>query len=862
MIEGSFDFKQVEKTVSELWDKNQTFKYTPDESKPAYTIVLPPPNITGSLHVGHALCFTIQDILIRYKRMTGFNVLWQAGLDHAGIVTQLLVEKHLASNGIDPKSLTREELLKEIWDWKEKSGSSILNQMHKLGCSIDLSRVRFTMDKESNRAVIETFVKLYEDGLIYKDTKLVNWDPKLQSAISDLEVVDKEEKGKLYYIKYQITGSNEYVTVATTRPETLFGDTAVAVNPGDERYKNLVGKTVTVPLCNREIAVIADEHSNPEKGSGVVKITPAHDFNDFEVGKRHDLEIINVLDKNACMNQNVPEEFIGLDRYDARKLVISKLDSIGLLEKIEEIQHVVPYGDRSNVVIEPYMTEQWFLDAARLAVEAIRTVEDGEVSFVPKNWENTYFEWMRNIRPWCLSRQIKWGHQIPAWYGPDKKIFVARTEEDAIAEATKFYGHKVELTRDTDVLDTWYSSSLWPFSTLGWPSESKLLDRNYPNNVLVTGFDIIFFWVARMIMMGMYFNKRPPFKNVYIHALVRDAHGNKMSKSKGNVVDPIELIDEFGADALRFSMAAFSTPGRDICISKERINGYKGLFVKLWNSIKFAQMNECTKPISNPNTAKIIVNKWIISKLALLNCSIEASVSAYRFDEYANSLYQFFWGDFCDWYIEISKVFLKNGSQDEIEETKGTIYYILENFIKLLSPIAPFISEYLNKEYFQNEVLTTSDLPSFAESSYEYTGKIEFIQDVITEIRSLRKEFCIPYKQEVAFRLQNRTLDPWEIDVISSLAKVKYDETCDSNLRMIVHECELILHADGVDLDTPKTRLAEELEKISNSITSTEARLANEKFITNAPQNVVEESRKQLESMKIRMAKINQLLES
>lgn len=859
MIEGSFDFKQVEKTVSELWDKNQTFKYTPDESKPAYTIVLPPPNITGSLHVGHALCFTIQDILIRYKRMSGFNVLWQAGLDHAGIVTQLLVEKHLASKGIDPKSLTREELLKEIWDWKEKSGSSILNQMHKLGCSIDLSRVRFTMDKESNRAVIETFVKLYEDGLIYKDTKLVNWDPKLQSAISDLEVVDKEEKGKLYYIKYQITRSNEYVTVATTRPETLFGDTAVAVNPGDERYKNLVGKTVTIPLCNREIPVIADEHSNPEKGSGVVKITPAHDFNDFEVGKRHDLEIINVLDKNACMNQNVPEEFIGLDRYDARKLVIEKLESIGLLEKVEDIQHVVPYGDRSNVVIEPYMTEQWFLDASRLAVEAIRTVEDGGVSFVPKNWENTYFEWMRNIRPWCLSRQIKWGHQIPAWYGPDKKIFVARTEEDAIKAADAFYGHRVELTRDTDVLDTWYSSSLWPFSTLGWPSESKLLDRNYPNNVLVTGFDIIFFWVARMIMMGMYFNKKPPFKNVYIHALVRDSHGNKMSKSKGNVVDPIELIDEFGADALRFSMAAFSTPGRDICISKERINGYKGLFVKLWNSIKFAQMNECTKPIANPKAAKVIVNKWIIAKLASLHGSIETSVSAYRFDEYANSLYQFFWGDFCDWYIEISKVFLKNGSTEEVEETKGTIYYVLENFLKFLSPIAPFISGYLNKEYFQNAILTTSDFPILA-CSDESTNRIEFIQDVITEIRSLRKEFCIPYKQEVAFRLQNKTLDPWEIDVISSLAKVKYDSACDSNLRMIVHECELILHAEGIDLDTPKTRLAEELEKISNSITSTEARLANEKFITNAPQNVVDESRKQLESMKIRQAKINQLL--
>lgn len=864
MTEGVYNFQTIESCVSQIWREKKAFEYAPDNTKPSYTIILPPPNITGSLHLGHALCFTIQDILIRYKRMKGFNVLWQAGLDHAGIVTQLVVEKQLTQEGVNPKELSRDELISKIWEWKKDSGSTILNQMYKLGCSIDLSRVRFTMDEKSSKTVIETFVQLYKNGLIYKDTRLVNWDPKLQSAVSDLEVVEKEQNGKLYYIRYKIENSENSITVATTRPETLFGDTAIAVNPDDERYKCLVGSKVIVPLCNRVIPIVADEYSNPEKGSGAVKITPAHDFNDFEVGKRHNLEEINIFDHFARLNETVPEEFRGLDRFSARTEVVSKLEKIGILEKTEDIVHVVPYGDRSGVVIEPYLTEQWFVDAPQLAKKAIEVVLAGEVTFVPKNWTNTYFEWMKNIKPWCISRQIIWGHRIPAWYGPDGHVFVAHSKEEANNEAIEYYGKETPLEEETDVLDTWYSSSLWPFSTLDWLEGSDMLDKHYPNDVLVTGFDIIFFWVARMIMMGEFFNKKPPFKNVYIHALVRDAHGNKMSKSKGNVIDPLNLINEFGADALRFAMAAFATPGRDICISSERINGYKGLLTKLWNAMKFAKINGCFESCdfsSNLNLT-LDINKWILSKMYRLITFIDDSIARYRFDEYANQLYHFLWHDFCDWYLEFSKSVFSSSDTGLKHETASVMSLVLYNFSKLLCPIAPFICEYLNKEYFKQELLMYEALPdkeTFVEDQ-ESLKKISFVQQVVNEIRSIRKELNIPFSIIVQMSI-NTPVSKELIGLIAKLGKVRYSETpVNGTLKFVVDHAEIAIEANGFDVDAQKVRLRQELEKIENAIYMAENQLQNQQFLLKASETVVNSVKTRMREMLLRRDKLKNLL--
>ena len=577
-LDKFFDFLKDEKNLYSQWEQSNCFK--PQKGGEPYSIMMPPPNVTGSLHMGHALTFTIQDILIRYHRMKGMEVLWQAGTDHAGIATQMVVERKLSESNLDRRSLGREKFIEKVWEWKKESGGQISNQLRRLGASADWSRERFTMDEGLSNAVKKVFVNLFNDGIIYKDKRLVNWDPKLLTAISDLEVEQRDTEGSLWHIKYPID-ENNHIIVATTRPETMLGDTAVAVHPDDEKYKNLIGKFCNLPISNKKIPIIADEYADPEKGSGAVKITPAHDFNDFEVGKRHDLEFINIFDENAKLNSNVPEEFQNLDRFEARKLILKKLDEMNLLIKEEKQQMVIPYGDRSGVVIEPWLTDQWFCDAKKLSVDPISAVKDNSSKFIPKQWENTFYNWMENIQPWCISRQLWWGHQIPAWYGPDNKYFVSETLEGAQNQAKEFYGKDVELRQDEDVLDTWFSSALWTFSTLDWPNKTYELDKFYPGNVLVTGFDIIFFWVARMMMMGSYFMKETPFKDIYIHPLIRDEKGQKMSKSKGNIIDPLELLDKYGADTLRFTLTALLNPGRDVKLSEARVKGYKSFTNKI-----------------------------------------------------------------------------------------------------------------------------------------------------------------------------------------------------------------------------------------------------------------------------------------
>ncbi|MEP2182498.1 valine--tRNA ligase, partial [Roseibium sp.] len=594
MLGKTFDAAAVERTHYENWEKAGAFAADPSSNKVPYTIMMPPPNVTGSLHMGHALTFTIQDVLVRYKRKKGQDTLWQPGTDHAGIATQSVVERQLAAKQIDRRDIGRDAFVEKIWEWKAESGGTITNQLRALGASPDWPRERFTMDDGCSEAVAKVFVELHKKGLIYKDKRLVNWDPKLHTAISDLEVQQVESKGHLWYFRYPLEDDpSRHIVVATTRPETMLGDSGIAVHPDDERYKDLVGKFAILPLVGRRIPIVADEYSDPEKGSGAVKMTPAHDFNDFEVGRRHNLGQINIFDSHARINENAPEAYQGLDRFDARKKIIADMEEAGLLEQIEDIQHTVPHGDRSGVEIEPWLTDQWYCDAETLAKPAIEAVETGKTQFVPKSWENTYFDWMRNIQPWCISRQLWWGHQIPAWYGPDGTIFVEESEEAAQAAADAHYGAASEIARDEDVLDTWFSSALWPFSTLGWPEQTPELNRYYPGDVLVTGFDIIFFWVARMMMMGIHFMGEVPFSTVYIHALVRDQHGAKMSKSKGNVMDPLDLIEKFGTDALRFTLAAMAAQGRDIKLAESRIEGYRNFTTKLWNAARYAEMNEC-----------------------------------------------------------------------------------------------------------------------------------------------------------------------------------------------------------------------------------------------------------------------------
>jgi valyl-tRNA synthetase len=877
MMDKRFDSKSIEVKWYEKWLKSGAFSSDSSSQKKPYVIMMPPPNVTGSLHIGHALTFTIQDILIRFHRMQGFDVLWQPGTDHAGIATQMVVERELAKSNITRHDLGREKFVEKVWEWKEQSGGTITNQLRALGASPDWDKERFTMDEGLSKAVNYVFVKLYKEGLIYRDKRLVNWDPKLLTAISDLEVEQRDTNGKFWYFKYPIQDSDEFLTIATTRPETMLGDTAVAVNPNDERYKHLKGKNVLLPIINRVIPIIFDDYSDPEKGTGAVKITPAHDFNDFEVGKRHNLELINIMNADATINENGGKEFQGLDRFEARDRIIDKLKTLNLFVKEETITHTVPHGDRSNVIVEPWLMDQWYVDAKKMAIPAIKAVEDSKTTFIPKNWDKTYFEWMRNIQPWCVSRQLWWGHRIPAWFGPDNKVFVESSEQEALVAAEAFYGEKVELTQDEDVLDTWFSSALWPFSTLGWPENTDDLSKYYPTSVLVTGFDIIFFWVARMMMMGLHFmDKEVPFKEVYIHALVRDEKGQKMSKSKGNVLDPLDLSSKYGADSLRFTLAAMAAQGRDIKLSEERIAGYRNFSTKIWNGCKFLEFNSCIDNIDKEITnIDLEVNKWIINLYNELNIKVKTSIKEYKFNDAADALYQFIWKDYCDWYIEFIKPILNNTENlKDLEETKYISINVMKNVLLMLHPIMPYVTEEILENLFKcSNFAISSTWPEPIHNELTSTNSIDLIIKIISSIRSLRVEKNIPPNAKIDILLKNADEHKREIiknnkSLITNLAKinnitfVSEDLTQSENFIIsTIDELVLMIPLDGlIDTAAEKNRLNKELSNINNEIDQISKRLNNQMFIDKAPSNVVEEVKNKQKIFNQRKSEIEKAL--
>ncbi|MCC7305739.1 MAG: valine--tRNA ligase [Alphaproteobacteria bacterium] len=857
MFDKTFDPKSIEEKHYKNWESSGVFTCKPDSNAAPFTVMMPPPNVTGSLHMGHALNMTLQDVVTRYYRMKGRDALWQPGTDHAGIATQMVVERLLDGEGTNRHKLGREKFLERVWQWKAHSGGTIVSQLKRLGATPDWPRERFTMDEGLSKAVTKVFVQLYNEGLIYKDKRLVNWDPKLHTAISDLEVEQREQKGHMWHIKYPVEGETaEYITVATTRPETMLGDTAVAVHPDDERYKHLVGKFVSLPIAGRLIPIIADEYSDPEKGSGAVKITPAHDFNDFEVGKRHDLPQISIFDINAHLNDNVPEAYRGLERFAARKKILTELEEMELLEKVEDVKNSLPYGDRSGVVIEPFLTDQWYCDAVTLAKPALEAVQTGKTVFVPKSWENTYFEWMKNIQPWCISRQLWWGHQIPAWYGPDGKVFVAENEDEAHKQADAFYDEPVSLKRDDDVLDTWFSSALWPFSTLGWPDKTKELDKYYPGDVLITGFDIIFFWVARMMMMGMHFMKDVPFKTVYIHALVRDSKGQKMSKSKGNVMDPLELIDKFGADALRFTLIAMAAQGRDIKLSEDRVEGYRNFATKLWNASRYCSMNECRPdPAFNPASVSYTPNKWIIGSVLDMNAAVEKALAEYKFNEAAGAVYQFIWGTFCDWYLEFTKPVLASGGAVK-EEIQKTTAWVLDQVLTILNPMMPFITEEiyaLSGERKKDQNLISAKWPEYEASlkKAEAMTEIGWLIRLISEIRSVRADMNVPAgaKIKLLIKQANETtkkrLAAYD-EIIKRMARLESigftDAPPKGSLQTVLDEATLVLPiADIIDLDKERARLKKEIDRLHQEIKKVDQKLGNEQFVQNAPEEIIEE---------------------
>jgi valyl-tRNA synthetase len=880
MIEKTYQSGDVEQRIYAAWEKAGAFKAGRPErarAKP-YSIVIPPPNVTGSLHMGHALNNTLQDILCRFERMRGKDVLWQPGTDHAGIATQMVVERQLMERQLPGRrEMGREAFLKRVWEWKAESGGTIINQLKRLGASCDWSRERFTMDEGLSRAVLKVFVELYRDGLIYKDKRLVNWDPKLLTAISDLEVMQVETKGSMWHFRYPLADDpTKFLTIATTRPETMLGDGAVAVHPDDERYKHLVGKLVTLPLANRLIPVIADEYPDPEKGSGAVKITAAHDFNDFEVWSRHrdkdyfkkqkDGGLINLFTPEAKLNENCPEQYRGLDRYEARKRIVADLEALGLVEKIEKVTHVVPHGDRSNVVIEPYLTEQWYVNAHEMAKPAIAAAREGKTQFVPKNWENTYYNWMENIQPWCVSRQLWWGHQIPAWYGPDNKVFVALTEAEAQAEADKHYGKKTALKRDEDVLDTWFSSALWPFSTLGWPDKTPELARYYPTHTLVTGFDIIFFWVARMMMMGLHFmrKERPnapleeviPFKDVYIHRLVRDASGQKMSKSKGNVVDPLGVIDQYGADALRFTLARGAAQGHDIRLGPSDVENNRNFATKLWNAARFIEFNGAGRAAGfDPKSAREALNRWIVHETAKASRAITEAIAEYRFNDAAAEAYRFVWNVYCDWYVELSKPLLIGADGPAKDETRATAAWALDEILKLLHPFMPFITEELwavAPGPGRDSLLALSQWPQLdglADDKAE--AEIGWVIDLITAIRSLRAEMNInvpiPLVLAGASPETKARAERWA-EFIKRLARVSDISSAagapQGSVQLLVRGEVAALPLKGViDLAAERARLDKEMAKADADIKRVDAKLSNENFVARAPEEVVEEEK-------------------
>ena len=877
MMDKRFDSNYIEKKWYKRWLESGAFASNNQSPKEPYVIMMPPPNVTGSLHIGHALTFTIQDILIRFHRMQGLDVLWQPGTDHAGIATQMVVERELAKSNLTRHGLGREKFVEKVWEWKEKSGGEITNQLRALGASPDWEKERFTMDEGLSKAVISVFVKLYKEGLIYRDKRLVNWDPKLLTAISDLEVEQKEVEGKFWYFKYPLENSDEFLTIATTRPETMLGDTAVAVNPDDERYIHLKGKYVILPIINRRIPIIFDNYSDPEKGSGAVKITPAHDFNDFEVGKRHGLDMINIFDANASINENGGEDFKGLDRFEARKKVLEILKAQNLYIKEEKILHTVPHGDRSNVVVEPWLMDQWYVDAYKLAQPAIKAVKDKKTKFVPANWDKTYFEWMNNIQPWCVSRQLWWGHRIPAWFGPDDKIFVEHNQLDAEKAAELHYGKKVKLIQDEDVLDTWFSSALWPFSTLGWPDNTKDLKKYYPTNVLVTGFDIIFFWVARMMMMGMHFmDQKVPFKDIYIHGLVRDEKGQKMSKSKGNVMDPLDLSEKYGADALRFTLAALATQGSDIKLSETRIAGYRNFSTKIWNATKFLEYNKCTfNKDYRPKKLKNNINIWIVNEFNSTLKKLYENLNSYKFNEAADNIYKFFWNSYCDWYIELIKPSLSEKSvSEDISEFRNVSSWILFNSLSIINPFMPYVTETLSKEYFgSKELLIVSKWPEpcLIEDNNIAKNEINFLISLLTEIRIIRSELNIPYKQKLELLIRNNK--SLNLSIITKYEDIICDISKLSSIKIISHEfpngsatgvvgkLSIGIPLSGmINLDDEIIRLKKEINKVDEEILKFDQNLSNKNFINRAPEKVVNELKDKRNASIDKKNKLNEAL--
>ena len=937
MMEKTFDPAAVEGRIAELWEGEGAFRAGRPDRRGAepYTIVIPPPNVTGSLHMGHALNNTLQDVLCRFERMRGRDVLWQPGTDHAGIATQMVVERQLAQrNEPSRRDMGREAFLKRVWLWKEESGGTIIGQLKRLGASCDWSRERFTMgangapDDQMVRAVTKVFVELHRKGLIYRDKRLVNWDPHFESAISDLEVLQVEKRGSfkwdrpapdaeegapldagalgkalakdasghLYHFDYPLEGAvydpadpDTFIRVATTRPETMLGDTAVAVHPENERLKHLIGRNAVLPLVGRLIPIVGDDYADPEKGTGAVKITPAHDFNDFEVGKRHadkGVTAINILDDKARLfiegnpdfaamsgpDAAVVRALHGADRFDARLKVVALMAERGLVAKIEPTTHTVPHGDRSNVVIEPYLTDQWYVDAKTLAQPAMAAVRSGKTKFVPENWEKTYFQWLENIEPWCISRQLWWGHQIPAWYAPDGTVFVEHSEAEAKAAAKARFGEDVVLTRDEDVLDTWFSSALWPFSTLGWPDQTPELARHYPTDVLVTGFDIIFFWVARMMMMGLHFMEEPPFSTVYIHALVRDEKGAKMSKSKGNVIDPIDLVDRFGADALRFTLAAMAAQGRDIKLSTQRVEGYRNFATKLWNAARFAEMNGCARTDFDPRAAKLALNRWAIGELAKAVDEITAALEAYRFNDAAGAAYRFVWNVFCDWYLELAKPVFMGEDEAAKAETRASVAWVLDGICALLHPFMPYVTEELwaikgTEGPKRKSILALAEWPKFeglADAGAE--NEIGRLVDLVSEIRSARSETNVPAGAQIPLVIvtENAETRDWAErwgDMLKRLARlsdISFARTAPAqSIQLVVRGEVAALPLEGViDLKAEHARLAKEIEKLDGEMKKIEAKLGNADFIARAPEEVVEEQRERLEEAGARREKL------
>lgn len=896
----------MNKDYYKTWEAEGYFK--PSGKGEAYSITLPPPNVTGTLHMGHGLQVTLMDTLIRYHRMLGKNVLWQAGTDHAGIATQMVVERKLAKENITRENLGREKFVEKIWEWKHESENTIKNQLRRMGASLDWSREKFTMDHSICDAVHKVFIQLFDEGLIYRGKKLVNWDPILHTALSDLEVVNEEKQGELWYIRYPLVDSQEHLIVATTRPETMLGDTAVAVNPDDERYQHLIGKYITLPLCDRNIPIIADDYVDENFGTGVVKITPAHDFNDNEVGKHHGLPVINVFTKDACINNNAPKAYQGLDRFEARKKIIDELNAQGFLEKTEPHKLTIPKGDRSGAIIEPYLTDQWFMKMKPLAAPAIKAVKDGDIEFIPANWSKTYFQWLENIEDWCISRQLWWGHRIPAWYDEDENIYVGENEKDV----RKKYNieSNVALHQDKDVLDTWFSSALWPFATLGWPKKTEELKTFYPNSVLVTGFDIIFFWVARMVMQGLKFTGQIPFKQVYIHGLIRDHNGQKMSKSKGNIIDPLDIVDgidletlvekrtstlmqphlakkiekatrkefpegipAFGVDALRFTYCALASTGRDIRFDLGRVEGYRNFCNKIRNAARYVSMN-VEENIDLKQKAELnLPDRWILAKLQQTIESTHKHFSTYRFDLLAQGIYEFIWNEYCDWYLELSKPILTSDkfSTKQKHGTQQTLLNVLETNLKLLHPIMPFITEEL---WQYDDTIVLQPYPKTDEKLIDETAlnEVEWLKEMITAIRNIRGEMNISPKKPIPLLLnKGDKKDKQHIEanklVLTTLAKIEsinwLDSTPPTAATAVVGNLELLIPMEGlIDLNAERNRLEKEIQKLKKELERSSGKLNNPNFTDKAPEAVIIKERERAKSAEAAITKLQQQLDN